>query len=224
MSSNRIKREMKDKYIEEKKKIWQKNISQEKRQRQKEKKLWQRERVDARSKPIFEEQKFIEQDTAQAEINDRYDLYYKCNCKNMTWSEMSLYCYNCEGRLHMANLFQEKDKNNMKENVTCLHPWGITKTIAEYSIPEIPTEIQDLYKNTPEYRREIQMRSKWFCMNHEKIMNSIRIFKSEDSEKRADAIKIAVSLIKNSKRLERFYYYCFDNYENIVLNPIYLMS
>ncbi len=226
MSSNRIKREMKDKYVEEKKKIWQKNINQEKRQRQKAKKLWQRERVVSRSEPIFEEQKSIEQDIAQSHINENMDPYFTCNCKNMGCSNMSLFCYNCEGRLNMRNMFKEEEQKETKlnEDVSFLFPWGMKNIKAEYVVPKISNETQQLYNQNSDYQKELKLRSKWFSKYHVQIMDSIKILIDDDNKNRKEAIKMAVSLIRNSDKLRRFYYYCFDNYDNIVFNPSYLMS
>lgn len=225
---HRIKREMEGKYIEEKKKIWKKSISQETRERQNKKKIWKKERAFARSVPIFEEQRSIEYDIAQAAINQDYDPYYTCNCKKLMYGKScinsSAICYNCEGRLHMTIDLKEKEEKSMHTNVVSMHPWGIVKVKAEYYVPPISLKLQNKYKKDYKKRLEIWQRSTWFSQNNIQIMKSIRLVKNKDMQIKREGVKIWMGLTNDSEKLKKFYLYCYFNYDNIMRNPLFLLG
>ena len=156
---SRVKRAMAGKFPEEKKKIWQKTVSQETRERLKSKKMWQRERAVARTAPIFEEQNFIEMESAQSEINDWMNQYYSCSCDvedpydymicycDDCGGPPSKYCYNCEGRLYQMYHHKKKEPKIIKEKITQVHPWGKVTIPVEYIVPPIPENVLKEYEN-----------------------------------------------------------------------------
>ena len=230
----RVKRAMEGKFPEEKKKIWEKTVSQQVKERQMKKKMWQRDRSMARSMPIFEEQKFIELDTAQVQVNEWMDMSYSCSCGvddpydylichcRDCGGHPSKYCYNCEGRLNQSFHQKKKEPSVIIQNITQMHPWGLVTISAEYMVPPIPAKTVEEYAEDMKQEEDNLKRSDWFSKNQDKIMVSIGLIKSSNPSKIKKGKKMALTLLGDSEELKKYYTYYFMFYEDILYDPFFM--
>jgi hypothetical protein len=215
----RVRREMEQaRFPEEKKKIWEKTVTKEVKDRQNKKKSWQNERKMARSVPIKEDQQAIEVDTAQQLIDDYFALDYGCNCSNLyneyyycDYDESPpTMCYTCEHRLYNTMDLNKKEPRVINMNINCIHPWGNVNMKVEYDVQPVPTKAIEQYKKEKEFHQEEMKSMKWFEENNSSIMKCIH--QLNNYKKSKSGIELYNSLVGDSDMLKKYF--------NIIRNKI----